>query len=98
MAGDTVPHTNCIVLKERIPNPHIERVKIPQPYSGIIIDELIAQHRGLGAASRVAATQGDKGGIFEHVIGILIAGIEIIHRSWPILVYKNSCIILAVEG
>src|SRR5437667_6401599 len=93
-------HTHSVVLEERIPYPHIEGIEISHCDAGdLIVDELVAQHRGLGAAIVQIAAAKPYTGILEHIIGILVAGIEIVALAVDFgLVNGDGGIALAIEG
>src|SRR5262249_30050784 len=85
-----VPHPNIAVIKCGIPHPGVERVVISGEDAGSRqIRKMISEYRCFGKTATLSAPLNADGRILEDVIGILIAGVEIIAAA-PRLVHKDT--------
>ena len=94
-----VRHAGVTVLEQRIPNPDVERVEVSQSDSGLRVSQKArAPDAGFRKATALEAAVDAIFHIYEAVIGILIAGVEMWLSHVPGLLHCNRGAALAIEG
>src|SRR5262249_10129356 len=98
-SASSITYTVAAILKLRIPDEHVEGVKIPHQDAGVCGIKCGAQHRGFGATvTEIAASQSDVG-VLENVVGVFVPGIKKVASAIGFrLVYGDARSALAVEG
>src|SRR5439155_19556529 len=91
--------TGVAVLKERMPNPDIERIEVSKRHAGLgVSQKLRSADAGLGKAAAFEAAVDAVLDVDEPVVGIAVAGVEMRLSHVPRLVHRNGSVAPAVQS